>query len=93
MVESVHSHVLRCFCLWQRSQVTSMFGAGDLWAKGYTGAKVKMAIFDTGIRADHPHFRNIKVMVDLEWLFLVDVDKLNDEELYRSAQIGQMKIR
>ncbi|KAF2534932.1 hypothetical protein F2Q68_00022338 [Brassica cretica] len=28
--------------------------------KGYTGANVKMAIFDTGIRADHPHFRNIK---------------------------------
>ncbi|OIV94251.1 hypothetical protein TanjilG_00102 [Lupinus angustifolius] len=44
----------------QRSQVTSMFGAEDLWAKGYTGTKVKMAIFDTGIRADHPHFRNIK---------------------------------
>ena len=42
--------------------MTSMFGAEDLWAKGYTGAKVKMAIFDTGIRADHPHFRNIKVM-------------------------------
>ncbi|KAF2572922.1 hypothetical protein F2Q70_00005799 [Brassica cretica] len=28
--------------------------------KGYTGANVKMAIFDTGIRADHPHIRNIK---------------------------------
>ncbi|KAL8153195.1 hypothetical protein V2J09_010955 [Rumex salicifolius] len=44
----------------QRSQVTSLFGADVLWAKGYTGAKVKMAIFDTGIRANHPHFRNIK---------------------------------
>ena len=22
-----------------------------------------MAIFDTGIRADHPHFRNIKVLI------------------------------
>lgn len=45
----------------QNSQVTSLFGADVLWAKGYTGAKVKMAIFDTGIRANHPHFRNIKV--------------------------------
>lgn len=46
-----------------------MFGAEDLWARGYTGAKVKMAIFDTGIRADHPHFRNIKVMlVCLIWI-------------------------
>ena len=41
--------------------MTSMFGADVLWKKGYTGAQVKMAIFDTGIRADHPHFRNIKV--------------------------------
>ena len=39
-----------------------MFGADALWSKGYTGAKVKMAIFDTGIRANHPHFRNIKVL-------------------------------
>ncbi|KAE8714143.1 Subtilisin-like protease SBT6.1 [Hibiscus syriacus] len=44
----------------RRPQVTSLFGADALWRKGYTGAKVKMAIFDTGIRADHPHFRNIK---------------------------------
>ncbi|XP_043807636.1 subtilisin-like protease SBT6.1 isoform X2 [Manihot esculenta] len=46
--------------LMQKSQVTSLFGADVLWAKGYTGAKVRMAIFDTGIRSDHPHFRNIK---------------------------------
>ncbi len=45
----------------QRSQITSMFEAEKLWAKGFTGAKVKMAVFDTGVRADHPHFRNIKV--------------------------------
>ncbi|XP_031114171.1 subtilisin-like protease SBT6.1 [Ipomoea triloba] len=46
--------------LMQKSQVTSMFSAEALWSKGYTGSKVKMAIFDTGIRYDHPHFRNIK---------------------------------
>ncbi|MED6167836.1 Membrane-bound transcription factor site-1 protease [Stylosanthes scabra] len=57
----------------QKSQVTSMFGAEDLWAKGYTGAKVKMAIFDTGIRADHPHFRNIKERTN--W---TNEDTLND---------------
>lgn len=54
----------------QKSQVTSLFGADVLWAKGYTGAKVRMAIFDTGIRSDHPHFRNIKVLlVDGDVLF------------------------
>ncbi|GMI83949.1 SITE-1 protease, SITE-1 PROTEASE [Hibiscus trionum] len=59
--------------LMQRSQVTSMFGADGLWRKGYTGAKVKMAIFDTGIRADHPHFRNIKERTN--W---TNEDTLND---------------
>ncbi|XVE98166.1 hypothetical protein REPUB_Repub03eG0082400 [Reevesia pubescens] len=59
--------------LMQRSQVTSLFGADALWRKGYTGAKVKMAIFDTGIRANHPHFRNIKERTN--W---TNEDTLND---------------
>lgn len=59
--------------LMQKTQVTSLFGADVLWAKGYTGAKVKMAIFDTGIRADHPHFRNIKERTN--W---TNEDTLND---------------
>ncbi|KAF9615388.1 hypothetical protein IFM89_023039 [Coptis chinensis] len=57
----------------EKSQVTSLFGAETLWAKGYTGAKVKMAIFDTGIRKDHPHFRNIKERTN--W---TNEDTLND---------------
>lgn len=57
----------------ERSQVTSLFGAERLWAKGFTGAKVKMAIFDTGIRANHPHFRNIKERTN--W---TNEDTLND---------------
>ncbi|XP_020100151.1 subtilisin-like protease SBT6.1 isoform X2 [Ananas comosus] len=57
----------------QRSQVTSLFGAERLWAKGFTGSQVKMAIFDTGIRADHPHFRNIKERTN--W---TNEDTLND---------------
>lgn len=44
----------------QRSQITSMFQAEELWKKGYSGAKVRMAVFDTGVRQDHPHFRNIE---------------------------------
>ncbi|XP_010456596.1 PREDICTED: subtilisin-like protease SBT6.1 [Camelina sativa] len=57
----------------QKTQVTSLFGADVLWKKGYTGAKVKMAIFDTGIRSDHPHFRNIKERTN--W---TNEDTLND---------------
>ncbi|KAG8093885.1 hypothetical protein GUJ93_ZPchr0012g19812 [Zizania palustris] len=59
--------------LTQRSQVTSIFGAERLWGRGFTGRKVKMAIFDTGIRADHPHFRNIKERTN--W---TNEDTLND---------------
>ncbi|KAK3041678.1 hypothetical protein RJ639_001488 [Escallonia herrerae] len=59
--------------LMQKSQITSLFGADKLWSKGYTGAKVKMAIFDTGIRANHPHFRNIKERTN--W---TNEDTLND---------------
>eukprot|EP00898_Chlorokybus_atmophyticus_P007485 jgi/Chlat1/7738/Chrsp66S07212 len=42
------------------SSITSMFQADKLWSKGYSGKGVRMAVFDTGIRADHPHFKNIK---------------------------------
>uniref|UniRef100_A0A2P2J411 Uncharacterized protein MANES_16G115100 n=2 Tax=Rhizophora mucronata TaxID=61149 RepID=A0A2P2J411_RHIMU len=59
--------------LMKKSQVTSLFGADLLWSKGYTGAKVKMAIFDTGIRSDHPHFRIIKERTN--W---TNEDTLND---------------
>ncbi|XP_066369051.1 subtilisin-like protease SBT6.1 [Miscanthus floridulus] len=59
--------------LLQKSQVTSLFGAERLWRRGFTGKKVKMAIFDTGIRADHPHFRNIKERTN--W---TNEDTLND---------------
>ncbi|CAD6337575.1 unnamed protein product [Miscanthus lutarioriparius] len=59
--------------LLQKSQVTSLFGAERLWGRGFTGKKVKMAIFDTGIRADHPHFRNIKERTN--W---TNEDTLND---------------
>ncbi|KAI8023194.1 Subtilisin-like protease SBT6.1 [Camellia lanceoleosa] len=59
--------------LMPKSQVTSLFGADVLWSKGYTGAKVKMAIFDTGIRSNHPHFRNIKERTN--W---TNEDTLND---------------
>lgn len=59
--------------LMEKSQVTSFFGTDALWSKGYTGSKVKMAIFDTGIREGHPHFRNIKERTN--W---TNEDTLND---------------
>ena len=44
----------------QRSSITSIFGADQLWAEGFRGRGVRMGVFDTGIRSDHPHVKNIR---------------------------------
>ena len=43
-----------------KNSVTAAFSAQSLWAAGYQGKGVKMGVFDTGIRDDHPHVKNIK---------------------------------
>ena len=44
----------------QSPGVAESMGAGFLWQKGFSGSGVKMGVFDTGVRADHPHFRAVK---------------------------------
>ena len=39
-------------------QVTDLFNAQELWKK-YSGTNVNVAIFDTGLRRGHPHFKNV----------------------------------
>lgn len=39
---------------------TGLFNAEELWNKGIYGQNMKVAVFDTGVREDHPHFRKIK---------------------------------
>ncbi|CAL5228891.1 g12106 [Coccomyxa viridis] len=46
--------------LMSKNSVTAAFSAQSLWAAGYLGKGVKMGVFDTGIRDDHPHVKNIK---------------------------------
>ena len=46
--------------LLSKNSVTAAFSAQNLWAAGYQGKGVKMGVFDTGIRDDHPHVKNIK---------------------------------
>lgn len=41
-------------------QVPHLLKADYLWERGFTGRGVKVAIFDTGLRKDHPHFRYIR---------------------------------
>ena len=41
-------------------QITKVLHAQRLWDLGFSGAGVKVAVFDTGLRKDHPHFRRVK---------------------------------
>jgi len=41
-------------------QITSMLKAEILWGMGITGKGIKVAIFDTGLAKNHPHFKRIK---------------------------------
>lgn len=41
-------------------QLCSVLHANILWKLGITGKGVKVAIFDTGLTKNHPHFRNVK---------------------------------
>ncbi|CAD7696955.1 unnamed protein product [Ostreobium quekettii] len=40
--------------------LTGLFEANKIYSLGYTGQNVKVGVFDTGVRGDHPHIRNIK---------------------------------
>lgn len=43
-----------------RASVVDLFKAELLWKQGFRGELVKMGVFDTGIRLDHPHVKNIR---------------------------------
>jgi membrane-bound transcription factor site-1 protease len=40
--------------------VAAALDAPALWERGITGAGVRVGIFDTGVRGDHPHIKNIR---------------------------------
>ncbi|XP_014609822.1 PREDICTED: membrane-bound transcription factor site-1 protease [Polistes canadensis] len=41
-------------------QITTILQADALWSLGLTGHGIKVAIFDTGLAANHPHFKKVK---------------------------------
>lgn len=49
--------------------IPEILNAQLLWDKHHTGKGVKVAIFDTGLRANHPHFKNV-----------VDITNWTDEQ-------------
>mmetsp|Transcript_52022 Transcript_52022/g.130630 ORF Transcript_52022/g.130630 Transcript_52022/m.130630 type:complete len:919 (-) Transcript_52022:666-3422(-) len=46
------------------TQVPYLMNADYLWDRMHTGKGVKVAIFDTGLAADHPHFGNVASRTD-----------------------------
>ena len=48
-------------------QITTALQAETLWSYGFTGAGVKVAIFDTGLADDHPHFKSGRVKDRTNW--------------------------
>lgn len=41
-------------------QLTSMLRADGLWSMQVTGKGIRVAVFDTGLARDHPHFKRVK---------------------------------
>lgn len=48
-------------------QITSAMQADILWGMGYTGSGVRVAIFDTGLAQDHPHFKKGRIKDRTNW--------------------------
>lgn len=44
----------------QSQSLPHLLGADQLWEQGFRGQRVKMGVFDTGVRGDHPHIKNIR---------------------------------
>ncbi|CAK9813875.1 Membrane-bound transcription factor site-1 protease [Anthophora quadrimaculata] len=58
--QSTNRHTSRRLLRAISRQITSILQADALWGMGVTGNGVKVAIFDTGLAASHPHFKKIK---------------------------------
>lgn len=41
-------------------QLTSILRADGLWSMSITGDGIRVAVFDTGLAKDHPHFKRVK---------------------------------
>ena len=48
-------------------QIVTALQAEILWNMGFTGAGIKVAIFDTGLASDHPHFKKGRIKDRTNW--------------------------
>ncbi|XP_055534249.1 membrane-bound transcription factor site-1 protease isoform X1 [Wyeomyia smithii] len=59
-VNSINRHTNRRLLRAIPRQITSLLKADVLWGMGVTGKGVKVAVFDTGLSKNHPHFKSVK---------------------------------
>ncbi|XP_065085859.1 membrane-bound transcription factor site-1 protease isoform X1 [Ochlerotatus camptorhynchus] len=59
-VGSVNRHTNRRLLRAIPRQITSLLKGDVLWGMGITGKGVKVAVFDTGLSKNHPHFKSVK---------------------------------
>ncbi|CAF0772169.1 unnamed protein product [Brachionus calyciflorus] len=45
-------------------QIINQLNVKYFWEKGFTGNGINVAIFDTGLEKDHPHFKNVIERID-----------------------------
>jgi subtilisin family serine protease len=45
-------------------QIVDQLNVRALWERHITGADVNVAIFDTGLESDHPHFKNVVEIIN-----------------------------
>ncbi|KAG5320863.1 MBTP1 protease, partial [Acromyrmex heyeri] len=62
--QSTNRHTSRKLLRAIPKQITYVLEADVLWKMGITGKDIKVAIFDTGLAASHPHFKNIKERIN-----------------------------
>lgn len=72
----------------EASNVATLMNANIFWNKGFRGKGVNVAIFDTGIKQNHPHFRDVKMITD--WTDESTADDMNGHGTFVAGIVASM---
>ncbi|KAL8614731.1 Membrane-bound transcription factor site-1 protease [Nucella lapillus] len=64
---SANGHKTRRLMRAVPKQITSALQAEMLWGLGFSGSGIKVAVFDTGLASDHPHFKKGRIKDRSNW--------------------------
>lgn len=66
-------------------QISTALQAEYLWSMQYTGVGVRVAIFDTGLAEDHPHFKKGRIKDRSNWTNEKTLDDGKCLYIYRNS--------